>query len=228
MPRRALVVAGLGSSAGSDALVPLARWALDAGRRPAAVDLSGGPRAGASGAADSAPVRPAGPSIPLATIPAGLASLARETPACVAAVVDRLRRHECAADLLIVLVEASDRALLARAAFLAGGIVLPLAEGDKALHEAFCVSRDLLEVLPGVSLLPLPLGRGQALERYRGMMRDFLGTSVDALERTGAGLAEALGRLLPPPEEGFLPALIARDPVEPRHPEMLEIGSLPL
>jgi hypothetical protein len=141
--RRMLVIAALGADEGRAALIAAARWGLGSGRRPAALDLGcgsvapeGGAREGGGGA-----IEPDAPRLPLACVPCGLERLGLERAEIVAELLERLRRHEWACDLLLVRIPPRSRVLLMQAAFLAGGLVLPLDDSDTVLREAFSLSR---------------------------------------------------------------------------------------
>jgi hypothetical protein len=185
---------------------------FDAGSSPSAPGGAGGPSS-------------IGAQVPLASVPCGLDRLRREDPGSLAAVVERLRRHEHAADLLLVRVPASDRKALARAAFLAGGLIVPLDGGDAALHAAFHLSREMAESFPGVSLVPFS-SDPEALDLFTGMARDFLGAAGDAADGEGASLDGVLASLAAPPPEGFLPALLGAETDAEAPPRLLEMGTL--
>jgi hypothetical protein len=223
-PCRMLVIAGLGPSAGLEALEALARWGVEGGRKVAVVDFDPTPRPlAAARAAREVPA--GGTSVPLASVPCGLDRLRHEDPGSLAAVAERLRRLESAADLLLVRVSASDRKALARAAFLAGGLIVPLDGGDAAVHAAFHVSRELAESFPGISLVPFAADP-EALDLFTGMARDFLGVAGDSIEGEGAPLDEVLRSLAAPPPEGFLSALIAVGAPAESVPRLFEMGTL--
>jgi hypothetical protein len=223
-PRRMLVVAGLGPTSGLDALQALARWGVQEGHKVAVVDFDPAPLDQAQeNKSVSAPA--ARIAVPLASVPCGLDGLRHGDPGCVAAVADRLRCHESAADLLLVRIPAGDRQALAKAAFLAGGLILPLDGGDGAVHAAFRLSREMSESFPGISLVPYS-SDPRAIDLYAEMARDFLGVAAESLEGEGAPADEILGSLSAAPEEGFLAALLAVAlPIDGRS-RLLEIGTL--
>jgi hypothetical protein len=221
-PRRMLVVAGLGPTAGIDAVEALARWGIEGGRKVAVVDFDPGPRRSATGGPGGPHI---GAQVPLASVPCGLDRLRLEDPGSLAAVVERLRRHEHAADLLLVRVPADDRKALAGAAFLAGALIVPLYGGDAALHAAFHLAREMAESFPGVSLVPFA-SDPEALDLFTEMARDFLGTAGESADGEGASLEGILGSLAAPPPEGFLPALLGAETDAEAPPRLLEMGTL--
>lgn len=222
--RRMLAIAGLGPARGSDALAALARRGVEGGLKVAAVDLD--PDAFAEGSG-----RPRGPAVgvqvPLASVPCGLEGLRREGPGALSAVTERLRAHEASADLLLVRIPAGDRRALARAAFLSGGLIVPLDGGDAVVHAAFRLARETLESLPGVSLVPFA-SDPRAIDLFTSMLRDFLGVAAESFDfdAEGAGVDDVLGSLAAPPDEGFLPALIDAGESAAPGPRLLEMGSL--
>jgi hypothetical protein len=211
--RRMLVLAALGPGQGYNARRTLARQALRLGRRPAAIDI----------ACDKPPAEsasPAGHSIPLASIPCGLERLRGEPAEVVGALLQRLRKHEAAADLLIVRIPPVHRMALMRAAFLAGGLVLPLEDSHALLHGALRLSREVTENFMDLPVWPHTRDAG-TLERYQAMMRDFLETEPRPFDAN----AETLDGLNAPPEEGFLAAILAADSSKPP-PQLLQLASL--
>lgn len=223
--RRMLVVAGAGPDSGRDALAAIARWGLSAGRKVAIVDFDPAPPS-ATADPEAAAAPEARTAIPLASLPCGLGALRGEDPATVAAVIERLRRHEGACDLLLVRIPFSDRQSLTRAAFLARGLIVPLDGGDCAVHAAFRLSRDLAESLPGISLVPFA-SDGAALDLYSTMVRDFLGVPAHPIDKGATRPTEVLDSLAAPPAEGFLAALLADDAHgAPPCPRLLEMGTL--
>lgn len=223
--RRMLVIAGLGADGGDAALRSAGLWARQLGRRPAVVELSWSESARRDGAGETrGPVSET--RIPVARISCGPERLKEEAPEVVAAVVDRLRRHEAAADLLLVRTPARFRMALMRAAFLAGGLVVPLDDSDATLDEAFRISREALE-----SFLELPIWPFAAapaiLDRYVSMAQDFLKVTPTPFDPARLDFNAALDVLSVPPEEGFLTALLA--PGSPAPPaELIQIGSMRL
>jgi hypothetical protein len=223
--RRMLVVAGLGADGGDAALRSAGLWAAQLGRRPAVVELSwSDPSRGKTGTQTHGPVSET--RVPVARISCGPERLKEEAPEVVAAVVERLRRHEAASDLLLIRSPARYRMALMRAAFLAGGLVLPLDESDATLDEAFRISREALE-----SFLELPIWPFAAaptpLDRYLSMAQDFLKVTPTPFDPARLDLGAALEALAAPPEEGFLTALLA--PGSPAPPaELIQIGSMRL
>ena len=213
--RRMLVLAALGHDAGFDARAALARRALDLGRRPAALDIACEQPVQAAGACSNL-------SIPLASIPCGPERLRGEPAEVVGALMQRLRRHEAAADLLLVRIPPACRMALMRAAFLSGGLVVPLEDSHDVLHEALRLSREATENFMDLPVWPHSRDAG-TLERYQSMMREFL--STDPLPFAVDN--EALDDLNPPPEEGFLAALLTTDSSKPP-PRLLQLTSLHL
>lgn len=223
--RRMLVIAALGADGGAEASRRVVRWALEAGRHPAVVDI-GNPDGLASlgNPADSIPAN--GHRVPLANLPATPESLKDQPAEILAALLERLRRHESSADLLVVRVAPDHRMALMRAAFLAGGLVLPVENCPEVLHEALRLSRELLENFLDVTLWPFP-SEPEALDRYRTLMQEFLGADTVALDLDPAQAAETLGSFPGPPQEGFLVSLV--DPDTPSPPaQLLQFGTLRL
>jgi hypothetical protein len=225
--RRMLVIAGLGSGEGRTALRAAARWGLRAGRRPAVLELgcaeipAGDEPPGEQPREDGDAAR-----LPLASVPCAPERLRGEPPDSVAELVDGLRRHESASDLLLVRIPPRHRALLLRGALLAGGIVLPLDGTDGVLHAAFRLSQEVLENFVDLALWPFPVPSG-ALERYLSMMQDFLGMRPRPLGAEMEGGAAFLDRLPPAPEEGFVAALLSSDR-SPPPARLLQTGYLRL
>jgi hypothetical protein len=222
---RMLVIAGLGTDGGDAALRSAGLWATQLGRRPAVVELSW-----------SAPVEPgareevrepaSGTRVPVARIPCGPERLKEEAPEVVAAVVERMRRHESASDLLLVRTPGRYRMTLMRAAFLAGGMIVPLDDSEATLDEAFRISREALESFLELSIWPFAAAPA-ALDRYLGMMLDFLKVRPTPFDPARLDFGAALETLSPPPEEGFLTALLA--PGSPAPPaELIQIDSMRL
>jgi hypothetical protein len=220
-----IVVAALGSDAGDVARRSIARWALSLGRHPAALDIGcGEDPSHPSAAVDLSPVD--APHIPLVELPSAPERLKDEPAEVLAAVLDRLRRHESAADLLVVRISPRCRMALMRAAFLGGGLVVPVEDSYDVLYEAFQLSRETLENFIDLQVWPLPRDES-ALRRYQAMMREVLDTETGHLEEPGDPGAALLEGLAAPPEEGFLVSLI--DPETPNPPaQLLRIGSLPV
>jgi hypothetical protein len=213
--RRMLVLAALGHDAGLEARAALARQALDLGRRPAALDVACEQPAEADRGHGSL-------AIPLASIPCGPERLRGEPAEVVGALMQRLRRHEAAADLLIIRIPPSCRMALMRAAFLSGGLVVPLENSPEVLHEALRLSREVTENFMDLPVWPHSRDAG-SLERYQSMMREFLTTEALPLDVDN----DALDDLNPPPEEGFLAAMLAADSAKPP-PRLLQLTSLHL
>lgn len=228
--RRMLVIAGLGADEGRTALRAVAGWGLRNGKRPAALELACGAPAPETDApeTDTPDDRPAPdtPRLPLASLPSGPERLQVESPEVVAEVLERLRRYESASDLLLVRIPPRHRMVLMRAALLAGGIILPLDDSDSVLHEAFGLSREVMENFVDLALWPFS-DRPQALERYLAMMQDFLGAHPRALDARMAEGAAFLDALPGAPEEGFLAALLAPDETPPPA-RLLQTGFLRL
>lgn len=223
--RRMLVIAGLGSDEGCDARRFAALWGLQNGRHPAALDIAcgDGPFERQAGH-DSA--RAAGPSVPLASIPCGLERLREEPSEGLAALLERLRRHETAADLLIVRISPRHKMALMRAAFLAGGLILPVENTYSVLYEAFQLSREALENFLDLALWPFPRDEA-ALLRYQSMMRDFLDVEPAPFEHAGESSSAPLDRLSPAPDEGFLVSLVDPETTAPPA-QLMRVGALQL
>lgn len=223
--RRMLVIAGLGEDRGRAALRAAARWGIRIGKRPAVVELACG---------ESAPHRerrtgpPATdkPRLPFASLPYGPERLRAEAPEVIVELLERLRRHESACDLLLVRIPARRRMVLMRAALLAGGIIVPLDESGNVLHEALHLSREIVESFLDLVLWPFS-SRPRELGRYMEMMRDFVGIQPRPFEEAMEEGASALDGLQGAPEEGFLAAILAPD--EDRPPSrLLQTGYLRL
>ncbi len=223
--RRMLVVAGLGPDSGRAALLAVARWGVAGGRKVSIVDFDPSPVSAGAERLAGDEVRPR-VAVPLAALPCGMSALRREDPGTVAAVAERLRRHELVSDLLLVRVAGRDRQALARAAFVARGLIVPLDGGDGTVHAAFRLSRELAEALPGISILPFAAD-GAALDLFATMVRDFLGVPVSPIGTDAPGKEEVLDSLAAPPAEGFLGALLS-DAIAtaPPCPRLLEMGTL--
>lgn len=223
--RRMLVVAGLGMDGGDAALRSAGLWATQLGRQPAVVELSWT----ASPNADEreATRGPAsGTRVPVARIPCGPQRLKEESPEVVAAVVERLRRHESTANLLLVRTPGRYRMTLMRAAFLAGGMVVPLDDSDETLDAAFRISREALESFLELAIWPFAT-TPTALDRYLKMMLDFVKATPTPFDPARLDFGAALETLSTPPDEGFLTALLA--PGSPAPPaELIQIDSMRL
>jgi len=222
--RRTAVVAGLGEDGGLAAVKAMAAWAARGGRRPAVLDLGSGEPTAQGASPWPGHASTAGRRIPLARIPRELERLRHEPAEVLSAIVERLHRHESDADLLIVRIPAAQRMVLMRAAFLAGGIVIPVDRAEGAPGKAFRLSREVSESFPDLPIWPAPLDR-TALDRYLRMMRDFLRMAPQALDMESAEIEPFLQRLAAPPEEGFVAALLTPDTAPPP-PEILEMGWL--
>jgi hypothetical protein len=210
-----LVIAALGPGEGADARASLAREALRTGRRPAALDI---------GCAETGtPMQSSdGLSIPLASVPCGPDRLKGEPAEVIAALMQRLRRHEAAADLLLVRIPPEYRMTLMRGAFLAGGLVLPLEDSNGGLHEALRLSREAAENFMGLPVWPHS-GEAATLERYQSMTQEFLELEAAPFDAS----SEALDKLNRPPEEGFLAAMLAAESSKPPQ-RLLQLSSLKL
>jgi hypothetical protein len=223
--RRLLVIAGLGVDAGGAALRSAGLWATRLGRHPAVFELGRSERRQSEGG-ESIRELPRGPRVPVARVPCGPERLKEEPPEVVLAVMERLRRHESASDLLLVRIPASHRMTLMRAAFLAGGLVLPLDDSDETLDAAFRISREALESFLELSIWPFATTPA-TLDRYLAMTLDFLKVRPTPFDPARLDLGNALETLSPAPEEGFLTALLA--PGSPALPaELIQIDSMPL
>ncbi len=219
-----LVVAGLGPTGGGEALQALARWGSQAGLKVAAVDFGPTPEVASLGRSRTASGA-ASFSVPLASIPCGLDGLRRDDAGGLPAVTERLRCLEAPANLLLVRIPASDLQALSRGAFLAGSLIVPLDGGDGAVHAAFCLSREIAESFPGVSLVPYA-SAPSATDLYRSMILDFLGISVSPFEAEVFSDGEFLRSLAPSPAGGYLAALLAADPPAASARRLLEMGTL--
>ena len=162
--------------------------------------------------------------IPWARVPCGYERMRPEPREAIPGFLTRLRRHETAADLLIVRILPRPRMVLMRAALLGGGVVLPLDGSDEVRDEACRLSREVIENYVDLSLWPVTDDR-RALERYRAALRDFPGARPCPLE-TSSG-PSVLDGLPGAPEEGFLPALLrledASPPPGPLHEDLLRL-----
>jgi hypothetical protein len=197
-----LALAALGADEGRDALRSIALWAVEHGRRPGVLDLCCEDASGA----DTPPAKSVC-SIPRASIPDGVGQFRAQRPDARAAVVEHLRRHESASDLLIVRIPPRHRIALMQAAFLTGGLVLPIDGSDEVFYEASNVLREVSEYFDGVAVWPYPCAR-EGLERFRAMARDFLALDVQPLDVEDPNAVAILGLLSPAPEEGFVAALL--------------------
>jgi hypothetical protein len=218
-------LAAIGTDRGHRALRTIVRVALDRGRRPAVLDLAcvEPPESEESDARN----RPdAGANVAMAAIPCGPERLRGEPPEVVAALLDRAHRHESGADLLVVRVPPASRMALMHAAFLAGAVVLPLEDSDAAAAQAFRITREVRENFLDVAVVPMARSLA-ASRRYLALTRDFLGDEPTGIDRNGGGFEEVLGRLSPPPEEGFTRALLAPGAVAPPA-ELFHLGVLSL
>jgi len=226
--RRMLVIAALGAEEGRAALRAAARWGFSEGRRPAALELGCGSLVpqGEAREARGDPLQPDAPRLPLACVPCGPERLGLEPPEIVAGLLERLRRHESASDLLLVRIPPRSRALLMQAAFLAGGLILPLDDSDAVLHEAFGLSLEVAETFVDLALWPFS-ERPRAVERYLAMMQEFQGVRPRSLDAELAEGSAFLDKLPGAPEEGFLPALLTSDPSPPPG-QLLQTGFLQL
>jgi len=222
--RRMLVVAGLGPDGGDAARKALARWALLRGRHPAALDI-GCTDCVEPGADDGSPASERS-SIPLISLPSSPERLRDEPPEILASLLERLRRHESSADLLVVRIAPRYHMALMRAAFLAGGLVVPVTNSYELLYQAFQLAREALESFLDLTLWPHS-SNPVALTRFRAMVREVLTEEIAPFGEDTEGSAGALDRLAAPPEPGFLVSLI--DPDTPGPPaELLKVGSLAL
>jgi hypothetical protein len=220
-----LVVAALGGDAGAEASRSVVRWALDSGLNPAVLDI-GNPEGLASLGTPAEQAPPSGQRVPLANLPAAPESLKDQPAEILAALLERLRRYEASAGLLVLRIAPAYRMALMRAAFLAGGLVVPVEESPDSLREALRLSRELLESFLDVSVWPYA-SDPDVLQRYQALMLEFLGAETDGLELATSNADDTLGGLSGPPHEGFLVSLI--DPDTPSPPARLfQIGSMRL
>jgi hypothetical protein len=222
--RRMLVIAGLGQDEGDEARRELARWALGLGRRPAALDIGCANWAGPRRKED--PGLPEGPRIPLLSLPSAPERWKDEPPEVRASLLERLRRHETAADLLLVRVSPRCHMTLMRAALLAGGMVVPVSNCYELLYQAFQLARQAQESFLDLALWPHS-SDPVAVTRFQAMVREVLAEQIEPLEGDSEEGAGALHRLADPPEAGFLVSLVDPDTPEPPT-ELLRAGFLPL
>lgn len=221
--RRALVIAGVGADGGAWALRAACRWLHRSGRTVAALDLDASPPLGAPSARPG-PYGAAPELVPIARVPAGPVGIRAADPPTRAAVLERLLRHESAAEVLIARIPARHRMTLMRAAFLAGGLVVPLDGSERALSDAFAVSRQARESFLELSLRPC-CRDAPALRRYLEIMRQFVGAEPRPLDFEEEDPEIVLGRLSALPGEGFAAALLAPDtPAPPTG--LLELGTI--
>ncbi len=213
-----VTLAAIGPGEGCVAQRALARWAVRQGMDPAAVDIVCAEQEEASALAVS--------RCPLASLPYGPERLKEEMPEVVAALLARLRKLEAEADLLIVRIPPSHRMTLMRAAFIAGGLVIPLEDSYDLLHEALRLSKEVMENFLDLPIWPYAAD-GAVLERYQAMVREFLGLEPRPFSLVEGESADALEQLSAAPQQGFLTALLTCDLADPP-PELLRIGSLRL
>jgi hypothetical protein len=127
----------------------------------------------------------------------------------------------------VVRIPVRYRMTVARAAFLGGGLILPIDDSDRTLDEAFRLSREIVESFSGLTLWPFAPARAM-LERYLAMARDFLRVEPVPLDRDGLELEPMLGSLPEPPGEGFAAALLTPGVAPPPAPELLQLDSIRL
>jgi hypothetical protein len=217
--RRMLVIAGMSPAADRHTLLQLAGWALEAGRVPALIDLAAGerpvlaPEDGGSGTSIQAAVLPSVPE-----------RLQSERAEVLAAVLERLRKIELSSDLLLLRIPYSRRMMLMKAAFMAGGMVIPLEHQERTLAEAYRLTRETVRSFDNVEIWPLPLSE-PALARYHSMTSDFLGIRPDQID--GARFrSPGLLELLPePPGEGYTYTLL-QERQDPPPADLLRIGTI--
>lgn len=201
--RRMLVIAGTSSGMAADSIRAVVNWALSNSRLPAVLDLE----VGAEGGKPEVSAEPDRAGVPLAVVPCGLERLQAERPEIVAPVLERLRRHEVESDLLVVHIPVRYRMVLVRAAFLAGGLVVPLDGTEAGLSRAYGLTREIQQSFHEIRIWPLPVDRA-ALEKFSSMTRDFLGIEAVPLGERSEKPAGLLEGLPGPPEEGFLTAVL--------------------
>lgn len=221
--RRMLVIAALGSDGGDSARRSIVRWALRQGRHPAALDIGCVEELqDPATLGDPDPVD--GPRIPLVNLPSAPERLRDEPAELLVAMLDRLRRHEAASDLLVVRIAPRFRMALMRAVLLGGGLVVPLENTYEVLYEAFRLSREVLEGFLDLTVWPLARDR-VALERYQALVREVMGEDLPTLEQTDESEGALLGRLAAAPAGGFLVSLVDPDTAGPPS-QLLQTGSL--
>ena len=198
-----IVVAGMGPDGGAAALRSAAQWAGLLGRRVAISDCTV-PAGPADDLARQAGCEPGLPRARLSCAPDRLAFMRADV---VAAVLDRLRRHERSSNLLLLRVPLRERVSLMRAVFLGRGLVLPLDDSEAGLHDAVELSRDVVQSFSEVTLWPFS-DDSRALRHYADAMREIGETRVLPFDPGKLDLARALDALPAPPEEGFLTALL--------------------
>jgi hypothetical protein len=221
--RRVVVVAGIGPDSGSWAFRSVCRWLHGTGRGVAALDFE------SAGAHEGRAAEPSvgdapGVVVAVARMPGGPEGVRGASPAIQAAVLERLRRHEDAAGALVVRVPSRHRMTLMRAAFLAGGLIVPVDPAESAIADAFAVSREARESFLDLVLHPCGEDR-EAVARYLEIMRQFVGAEPRPLDFAIEDPSLFLGRLAAPPPEGFATALLV--PGTPAPPAgVLELGTI--
>lgn len=220
---RVVVVAGVGEGGGSSALRWAAQWAVVLGRRPAVVDLFGGEGRGSGEAEDGS--TSCGESVPRARVPCDPDALKQQPTAAILDLLDRLRRHEAASDVLLVRIPATHRCWLMRAALLSGAVVVPVDDSDVGLHEAVDISREAIDNLPDVRLWPFS-GSPEALDRYIAMLGEDVRDAPVPFDPGRLDLAAELPSLRIPPESGFVAALLVPGS-DVLSPGILQLDSMP-
>ena len=219
-----IVVAGMGPDGGAAALRSAAQWALLLGRRVAISDCCA-----AAGPADPAP-RAADPEpasgLPRARLGCPPDRLAAMRADVVAAVLDRLRRHERSSDLLLLRVPLRERVALMRAVFLGRGLVLPLDDSEAGQREAVELARDIVRSFSEVALWPYSES-GRVLARCMIELRELGRERIVPFDPGRLDLVRALEALPGPPEEGFVAATLLPAPADVPA-ELLRFDSLEL
>ena len=221
---RMLTIAGPGTGLGDSALQSAAQWAELLGRRPAITDLCCGESRPRSRDVD--PIEPEGSRIPRARVPCELDRMRREPAEVVLALLDRLRRHEFAADLSLVRIPIRQRRALMRAAFLSGALVLPVEESEREFRETVEIACEVAESFIEISIWPFARSP-RSLERFLAAVPQDVQSRATPFDPGRLDLKSSLDALRDPPSEGFLIGLLAPEPaVLP--PELLQVDYLQL
>ena len=217
-----IVVAGTGADGGGAALRSAAQWALLLGRRVAIADCC----AGAGGAESPPRTADAEPGLRRARLSCPPDRLAAMRADVVAAVLDRLRRHERSSDLLLFRVPLRERVALMRAVFLGRGLVLPLDDSESGLRDAVDLALDVVRSFSDVALWPYS-DSARVLARFGDEQRAIDGERVVPFDPGRLDLERALDGLPGPPDEGFVAATLLPAPADVPA-ELLRFDSLEL